>query len=53
MSACAAAPAPHYVGERKRWWLSEVQAWEARSTRTEPPESVRRGAANLNRGMTP
>lgn len=43
-------PAPHYVGERKRWWLSEVQAWEATATSSEPPASVRRGAANLNHG---
>jgi predicted DNA-binding transcriptional regulator AlpA len=43
-------PAPHYLGERKRWWLSEVQAWEASSTTATPPASVRRGAANLKHG---
>lgn len=44
------APAPHYIGGRKRWWLSEIVAWETAATTNEPPASLRRGAANLRQG---
>ncbi len=34
-------PAPHYLGEQRRWWLHEVQAWEAAEA-ARPPEARRR-----------
>jgi predicted DNA-binding transcriptional regulator AlpA len=40
-------PAPHYIGERRRWWLSEVQAWEATHATRSRPAAVTRGAGNL------
>jgi predicted DNA-binding transcriptional regulator AlpA len=40
-------PSPIYVGERRRWWLSEVLAWEAANATRERPKTVRRGVANL------
>lgn len=43
-------PAGHYLGERRRWWLSEVLAWEAAATSSTPPASLQRGAANLRHG---
>jgi predicted DNA-binding transcriptional regulator AlpA len=43
-------PSPHYVGQRKRWWLSEVLAWEASEASITPPAALRRGAGNLNHG---
>ena len=43
----AGFPAPHYLGERKRWWLSQILAWEAlHATRTRPA-TVNRGVGNL------
>lgn len=44
------APSPHYVAGMKRWWLSEIVAWEEANTSTTPPASARRGAANLRHG---
>jgi predicted DNA-binding transcriptional regulator AlpA len=38
-------PAPHFIGERRAWWLHEVEAWE-REQMARPPEA-RRGARNL------
>ncbi len=43
-------PAPHYLGERRRWWLSEVVAWESAHVTGERPAAVTRGASNLLRG---
>jgi predicted DNA-binding transcriptional regulator AlpA len=25
-------PKPHYIGELRRWWLHEIEAWEAEHT---------------------
>jgi prophage regulatory protein len=36
-------PAPHYLGERRAWWLHEIEAWE-REQMERPPESRRRDA---------
>lgn len=38
-------PRPHYIGERRAWWLHEVEAWE-REQMARPAEA-RRGARNL------
>lgn len=38
-------PAPHYLGDARRWWLHEIEAWEAAQA-ARPPEA-RRGARNL------
>lgn len=35
-------PAPHYIAEQRRWFLSDVVAWEAENTR---PASTRRPSA--------
>lgn len=43
-------PRPHYLGERRRWWISEVLAWEASTCSSSPPASLQRGAANLRHG---
>lgn len=40
-------PSPHYLGERRRWWISEIVAWEATHTSRERPAAVSRGAGNL------
>lgn len=40
-------PPGHYLGERRRWWLSEVQTWEAANTSAEPPRALYRSIANL------
>jgi predicted DNA-binding transcriptional regulator AlpA len=29
-------PPPHYLGDRRRWWLHEVEAWERENVSTEP-----------------
>lgn len=44
-------PAPHYLGERKRWWLSEIVAWESENATPDAPETVRRGAGNLRNAI--
>lgn len=41
-----AFPAPHYIGERRAWFVHEVEAWE-REQMARPPEA-RRGARNLS-----
>lgn len=46
-------PAGHYLGERRRWWMSEVLAWEAATVTAAPPPSLQRGAANLRHGPAP
>jgi len=38
-------PSPHFIGERRMWFLHEVEAWE-REQMARPP-SARRGARNL------
>lgn len=43
-------PVPHYIGERRAWWLHEVEAWE-REQMARPAEA-RRGAGNLTGGVT-
>ncbi len=43
-------PSPHYLGERRRWWLSEVMAWEGANTSTEAPADLTRGVGNLRQG---
>lgn len=35
-------PAPHYISERRSWWLHEIEAWE--QVRLATPRS---GATNL------
>lgn len=45
-----AFPAPHYLRGLKRWWLSQIVAWEEGQTSTEAPAALRRGAANLLHG---
>ena len=27
---------PHYLGQNRVWWLSDVEAWESEHTRTKP-----------------
>ena len=39
-------PAPHYLGDKRVWFLSEIEAWEAEQMAR--PASARRGAQNLN-----
>ena len=46
-------PTPHFLGKSKRWWLSEIVAWETACTSATPPASLSRGAQNLRRGRTP
>ena len=41
---------PHYVNGLKRYWLSEIVAWEEAHTTSEPPSVLRRGTPNLRRG---
>ena len=38
-------PAPHYIGERRAWWLDEIEAWEAAEMAR--PASARRSIQNL------
>lgn len=38
-------PAPHYLGERRVWFVAEIEAWEAR--RMAEQAAGRRGARNL------
>ena len=38
-------PAPHYIGERRAWWLDEIEGWEREQMSR--PASARRGARNL------
>jgi predicted DNA-binding transcriptional regulator AlpA len=40
-----AFPAPHYIGERRAWWLDEIEKWE--SAEMARPASARRAARNL------
>ncbi len=43
-------PAPHYLSERRMWWLSEIEAWELQQMSR--PAEARRGAANLTGGTS-
>jgi hypothetical protein len=43
-------PPPHYLAGLKRWWLSEIVAWETATTSATPPEKLHRGTGNLLRG---
>jgi hypothetical protein len=45
-------PSPHYVAGMKRWWLSEIVAWEEANTTASAPAALRRGVANLRRGTS-
>lgn len=38
-------PLPHYIGERRCWWLHEIEAWEREEMAR--PTNARRGARNL------
>lgn len=38
-------PEGHFVGERRKWWLHEIERWEA--AQASRPAEARRGAANL------
>lgn len=38
-------PAPHFIGERRAWFESEIEEWE-REQMARPPEA-RQGARNL------
>ena len=38
-------PAPHYIGERRAWFVGEIEAWEAH--RMADQATGRRGARNL------
>lgn len=29
-------PRPHYIGKRRKWFLAEIEAWEAVHVRGEP-----------------
>lgn len=40
-------PAPHYFGERRRWWLGEILEWEASHVTKVKPAAETRGVANL------
>ncbi|WP_242352404.1 AlpA family transcriptional regulator [Anaeromyxobacter sp. SG64] len=41
-------PAPHYLGERRSWFLGEIEAWEARRMAALASPDARRGARNLH-----
>jgi predicted DNA-binding transcriptional regulator AlpA len=43
-------PQPHFVGERRRWFLSEVEAFEQVSAARTADERL--GAKNLTAGAT-
>jgi predicted DNA-binding transcriptional regulator AlpA len=38
-------PSPHYIGERRAWWLDEIEQWEAAEMAR--PASARRAIQNL------
>jgi hypothetical protein len=46
-------PRPHYVAGLKRYWLSEIVAWEQSVTTTSAPAPLHRGDENLHRGRRP
>ncbi len=39
-------PKPHYIGERRAWFLADVEAWEREQMAR--PREARRGARNLH-----
>ncbi len=47
-------PAPHYIGERRAWFLHEIEAWE-REQMARPAEARRRGRGlrNVTTGTEP
>jgi predicted DNA-binding transcriptional regulator AlpA len=40
-------PKPHFLGERRFWWLSDIEEWEREQMSR--PRDARRGDANLHR----
>jgi predicted DNA-binding transcriptional regulator AlpA len=45
-------PAPHYLGERRAWFLGEIEAWEAHRMAALADPAQRRAARRLN-GASP
>lgn len=35
-------PKPHYIAGRRRWWLHEVEAWEAQNVTMESTKNPQR-----------